>query len=159
MIGFRRPRGRQVRRRARAAAGSWEALVAAVMPAVEAALHRVDEGAREAAERTGQVRARAAERTRHAVDALRGKPRRRPPWQWLAVAVAAGAVIGAAGAVAARRAVNDAIQRRHSEEPVDAIADVAGESAATPAHDADRPAPDTAREPGQADPGEDARQT
>ncbi len=82
------------------------------MPAVEAALHRVDEGARDAAERAGQVRTQAAQRSREAANALRGRPRRPPPWQWLAAALAAGAVIGPAGALAARRAVNDAIQRR-----------------------------------------------
>ncbi len=74
------------------------------MPAVEAALHRVDEGARDAAERAGQVRTQAAQRSREAANALRGRPRRPPPWQWLAAALAAGAVIGAAGALAARRA-------------------------------------------------------
>jgi hypothetical protein len=51
MIGFRQPRGRQVRNGVRAAAGSWESLAAAVMSAVEAARRRVDEGARDAPER------------------------------------------------------------------------------------------------------------
>jgi hypothetical protein len=73
MIGFRQPRGR-LGWGTRAATGSWDALVAAVMPAVDAALHRVDEGARDAPDWAGRVRNRAAERSRDAVDALRGKP-------------------------------------------------------------------------------------
>jgi hypothetical protein len=60
MIGFRQPRGRQVRKGVRAAAGSWDSLVAAVMPAVEAARRRVDEAARDAAERADQIRAQGA---------------------------------------------------------------------------------------------------
>jgi hypothetical protein len=132
MIGIRWSGGRQARRGVRAAAGSWDSLVAAVTPAVEAALRRVDEGARDAAERAGHVRAQAAQRSRDAAAALRGERRRSPEWPWLAAALAAGAVIGAAGALAARRALDDAALRRHGNEPNDpdpAPATGGGESA------------------------------
>jgi hypothetical protein len=114
MIGFRQSGGRPARRGVRAAAGSWDSLVAAVMPAVEAALRRVDEGARDAAERAGQLRAQATERSRDAADALRGR-RRSPRWQWVAAALAGAAVVGAVGALTARRALTDAMRRRKGD--------------------------------------------
>lgn len=119
MIGFRQSGGRPARRGVRAAAGSWDSLVAAVMPAVEAALRRVDEGARDAAERAGHLRVEATERSRDAADALRGGRRRSPRWPWLAAALTGGAVIGALGALAARRALAEAMLRRHGGAPDD----------------------------------------
>jgi hypothetical protein len=68
--------------------------------------------------------------------------------------VTAGAVLGAAGALAARRAVTGVIQRRHHEEPLDARADVAGETAevagettSIPAGGTNGPAPQTDPDP------------
>jgi hypothetical protein len=89
------------------------------MPAVESALRRVDEGARDAAERAGHLRAQATERSRDAADALRGGRRQSPRWPWLAAALAGAAVIGALGALAARRALTEAMLRRHGDAPGD----------------------------------------
>lgn len=73
----------------------------------------------------------ARRRASAAAQALRGE--QPSPWQWLAVGLAAGVAIGAAGAVALRHLPEREAARQRASEAVETVRQRAGEAAQTAA--------------------------